>query len=119
MTLISFAVFTGCFFTKIPKVHIWIYVLTFGALGCFLSASFRRSRLTFNTDFEKNVYVFFGVERVIISMVCAVIIAFAIKSKLIFGENTSFHFLMFASTLAGFSETLIPNIFQKFDKVDS
>lgn len=90
-----------------------IYVCSAASIGGFISIS-RRLR---ETIFEKDVsflYIVYTFERNFISILAGVIIYFAIKCDLIFGvtskmSNPILGYIIFA-VVAGFSETLVPNL---------
>lgn len=98
-----------------------IYVCSAASIGSFISIS-KRLR---ETIFEKDVsflYVLYSFERNFISIIAGAIIYFAIKSDLIFGitskmTNPIFGYILFA-TVAGFSETLLPNLLINLEKKD-
>lgn len=72
------------------------------------------------TEYNINCINIYGVERMTISILAAAISYFAIQTELIFGlaKNISNPLIgyLFFSILAGFSETLVPNILTKIEK---
>lgn len=75
------------------------------------------------TIFEKDVkwylYVIYGVERVFVSIFGAVIVYFAIRANIVFGianelSRPIIGYIVY-SIVAGFSETLVPNLLLKLE----
>jgi hypothetical protein len=105
---------------QMPNIRIFIFVLTGGSIGGFLSVSRRLRKTVFEKDVNKYLYIIYGIERVFISILGAIIIFFAIKSNLAFGivnelTKPAYGFILF-SIVAGFSETLIPNLLIRLEK---
>ncbi|WP_291146009.1 hypothetical protein [Flavobacterium sp. UBA7680] len=96
-----------------------IYLISAGCLGGFISVSRRLNAMIFEKDVHRAIYVIYGIERIFISVVGSIIIYFSIKSNLIFGlvnelDKPIYGFIVFG-VLAGFSETLIPNLLIKLE----
>lgn len=96
-----------------------IFMATAGSIGGFISVSRRLKKTVFEKGVAMNHYIIYGIERVFISMFGAAIIYFAIYGNVIFGfvkemDNPTVGFILF-SFVAGFSETLIPNLLIKLE----
>lgn len=107
-------------FTDMPINRHLIFTVAAGAIGGFISVSRRIRQMVFEKDVDWYLYVFYGFERAIISIFGAIIIYFTIKSNFTFGvvndlDNPIFGIMVFAF-IAGFSETLIPNLLIKLEK---
>jgi hypothetical protein len=97
-----------------------IYVAAGGSVGGFFSISIGIKKIVKEKNVTKWLYYLYGAERVTISILAAGISYFAIQVDLIFGltknlSNPIIGFIFF-SILAGFSETLVPNILTKIEK---
>ena len=97
-----------------------IFVAAGGSVGGFFSISIGINKIVSEKDVTKWLYFLYGAERIIISILAAGISYFAIQADLIFGltKNLSNPIIVFIffSILAGFSETLVPNILTKIEK---
>ena len=100
-----------------------IYVITAGTIGGFISVSRRIKQMVFDKDVNKYLYIFNGLERVALSAFGAIISYFMIQSSIVFGFiselNESTYGMIVLSFLAGFSETLIPNLLIKLENKHS
>ena len=106
----------------------WIYakfirIATFGAIGGFISLNIRLNEIKFEISDSTISYIFVSLYKVIFSMLASIIVFFLIESDFILGiikteSSNQLYFLYVISTLAGFSESLLPNIFKGIeDKV--
>lgn len=106
----------------------WIYtkfirIATFGAIGGFISLNIRLNEIKFEISDSTISYIVVSLYKVIFSMLASIIVFFLIESDLILGiiktkSSNQLYFLYVISTLAGFSESLLPNIFKGIeDKV--
>lgn len=93
-----------------------------GAAGGFLSVAIGIRKLDIDPDTRWVVNAFFGLIRLTIAIVSAIILYFLIKAKLILqpvfsgtSDNEAFALYSFAA-IAGFSETLIPNILRRTEE---
>jgi hypothetical protein len=91
-----------------------IYITSFAFIGGFISISRKLKSTVFQKDVQKRIYFFYAVERMTIAGVAGIVLFFAMKSNLAFGiiqelEYPIFGYVVF-SAVAGFSETLIPNL---------
>lgn len=98
-----------------------IYVCTAGSIGGFISVSRRIRQMVFEKEVGSFLYVFYGLERVFISILGSIVVYFIIRSNILLGfvnelgELAIYGILVFAF-VAGFSETLIPNLLIKLEK---
>jgi len=116
----SFIVYYYALFTEKVILRDLIFTSTAGSLGGFISITRRLKQTIFDKDVKYYLYIFYAIERMLIAIVAGVTIYFAIKSNLIFGvvtklEKPIFGYFIF-SIVAGFSETLIPNMLITLEK---
>lgn len=93
-----------------------IFTAASGSLGGFLSVSRRLRTMSFEKEIPSYTYFFYGLERVTVSVCGAFIVILAVKSGLggvIIKDFTTG--TMILAVVAGFSETLIPNILVKIE----
>lgn len=115
----SIYVYTQRIAVDLPLVRSMIFVVTAGSIGGVLSVSRRLKRTLFEKDVHWALYIIYGFERTFIAISGAVILFFAMKSNLAFGTTNEFShptmgYVVF-SIVAGFSETLIPNLLVKLE----
>lgn len=118
----AFAIITYAFqlFLEFNLIRSLIFTIAAGSIGGFISVSRRIRQMAFEKDVEAYQYFFYGIERSLISSFGAVIIYFVITSNLAFGiinelEKPLYGITVF-SFIAGFSETLIPNLLIKLER---
>ncbi len=94
------------------------YVATCGSLGGFLSVSLNLNRLNIDPDAPWHLNAISGASRILIAMIGAIFAYFLFKADIILGiisrSETEFAVLAL-SLVAGFSETLVPNILRKVE----
>jgi hypothetical protein len=97
----------------------YFLIATFGSIGGFMSIAIKISYSKYNFDKDKTVQILSAISRIFISMFSAVAVYIFIQSNLLLGllkqADNVFVFYSFA-ILAGFSETLIPDIFKIVEK---
>jgi hypothetical protein len=120
--LIIFSILTNyCkWFSATEHLKNLIFVCTAGSIGGFFSISMGLKKIICEKEVGPGLYVAYGIERVIISILAATIIYFAIKADVIFGNfnsisNPLIGYILIAF-VAGFSETLVPNLMKKLEK---
>ena len=100
-----------------------IFTATAGTIGGFISVSRRIRQMVFEKEVDWYLYLFYGFERVSISAFCAVIAYFIIHSNLALGIinelTTPIYGILVIAFVAGFSETLIPNLLIKLEKTNT
>ena len=111
--------YNDLYLEKIEIKHL-IYMATAGAIGCFISVSRRLRKTIFEKDVKSILYIIYGLERVFISVFSSVIVYFSIKSNLVFGlanelDKPILAYIVFG-IVAGFSETLVPNLLIKLER---
>jgi len=93
-----------------------------GALGGFLSVTVGIRRLAIDPDGDWKINVIAGGSRIVISMIGAVFVYFAIVSNLLLGllpiENSTAG-VFAVSIAAGFVESFVPNLFLQSDAAES
>lgn len=121
LLLIAFSIYNYYNNLYLEKIEITnlIFMATAGSIGSFISISRRLRKTIFEKDVHWILYIFYGLERVFISIFCSVIVYFAIKSNLIFGlanelDKPILAYIVFG-VVAGFSETLVPNLLIKLE----
>jgi hypothetical protein len=93
-----------------------VRVATCGAAGGFLSVAIGVRKLDIDPDAQLWVYAYYGLIRLTIAIISAMVLYSLIKAGLVLqpmfaGETDRGMFALYAfATAAGFSETLIPNI---------
>ncbi len=107
-------------FIDFLQIRNMVFIVAAGSIGGFISVSRRLRETVFEKDVGSIMYIIYGLERVFISIFGSVIVYFAIKSNFVFGivnklEKPLYGFILFA-IVAGFSETLIPNLLIKLEK---
>lgn len=106
--------------------YIYIKIATFGAIGGFISLNMKLENIKFEISESTISYIIVSMYKVIFSMLTSIICYFLIQSELILGiiknnNSNNLYFIYSISTLAGFSESLLPNIFKSIEnktKVD-
>ncbi len=116
----SIYVYSNKLFFDVWEVRQLIFIATAGSIGSFLSVSRRLKDTVFEKDVNKYLYIAYGAERVFISVFGAVVLYFAMRSNLIFGivnelAKPIYGYIVF-SVVAGFSETLVPNLLIKLEQ---
>ena len=102
------------YFEGKPEFATFAKIATCGAFGGFLSVSLNVWKLEIDLDASRMLNFASGGSRIIISIVSAIFIYFAIKSKLVLGAmDDSSYGVLVASVVAGFSESFVPNIIRK------
>lgn len=99
----------------------FIKIAMFGSLGGFISLNVRLKKIEFEIFENMWSYILVSVYKLAFAMVSSIISFFLIESELLFsvlkngGDN--YRYLAYVvATLAGFSESLLPNIFSNFEK---
>jgi hypothetical protein len=99
-----------------------VRVATCGVAGGFLSVAIGIRKLDIDPDTRWWVNAYYGLIRLTIAIVSAVVLYFLIKAKLVLqpvfsgaSEQEAFALYAFAAA-AGFSETLIPNILKRTEE---
>jgi hypothetical protein len=110
----SICCYYGYVFTGQSQLKTFIYLLTGGGIGGLISTSIRLRNISFESGIKNGWYIFYGFQRIVISMFFGIIIYFAIRTNSIFGFVNDLHKPIFGyivfSIVAGFSETLIPTL---------
>jgi hypothetical protein len=99
-----------------------VYLIGFGSsLGGIMSILYRIKSYNFEEYLDKKYYFFIGFERSVIAIVAGIIIYIGVKSGLIFPNfnMNNIWVTLFLMILAGFSESFVPSILNKFSVRDS
>ncbi len=94
-----------------------LYAITCGSLGSFLSVMLNLSKLELQIDVPP-MNIALGASRVIIGIVSAILAYLLMKANLLFGvlaQGDSQYAILVLCTVAGFSETLIPNVMRSLE----
>lgn len=105
---------------KYQELKRLFYVGTFGVIGGFISLNLKLDKVEFKVSESNWSYIIVSIYKSVYSILAGVICYFLIKSNLLLGilEGTGEsgkYFIYSISALAGFSETLLPNIFSKIE----
>ncbi len=124
LAVIALVAFVFEFFLPLPPTpwRDFVRVVACGAAGGFLSVAIGIRKLDIDPDTRWWVNCYYGVIRLTIAIVSAIVIYFLIRAKLVLQPlftgasiNESFALYAFAAA-AGFSETLIPNILRRTEE---
>ncbi|WP_271765467.1 hypothetical protein [Aquimarina algiphila] len=112
--ILSIVIYSNNLFQELVHIRYLIYISTAASIGGFISITRRLKQMNFEKDVHPLIYIFYSLERMIIALMAGVVIYFAIQSDLIFGivknlEKPIYGYIVFG-VVAGFSETLIPNL---------
>ena len=89
----------------------------FGAFGGFISLNTRLEKIEFRLYEGTLSYILVSIFKLSFSCVSSIIVYFLIESDLILSTfKNSPGIIYIAATLAGFSESLLPNIFSGLEK---
>ena len=103
---------------EISKTAIkYLYICMFGAFGGFISLNTRLEKIEFRLYEGTLSYILVSIFKLSFSCVSSIIVYFLIESDLILSTfKNSPGIIYIAATLAGFSESLLPNIFSGLEK---
>jgi hypothetical protein len=94
-------------------------VASCGAIGGFLSVSLNVWKLEIDLDAGSALNFAAGGSRILIALMAAIFVYFAIKSELILGTmGKSEYGVYVACIISGFSESFIPNIIRKMSETN-
>lgn len=98
----------------------YIKIATFGAIGGFISLNIKLKDMKFEISESTISYIIVSIYKVVFAMLTAIISYFLIESDLILSSiknsSTNYLYLVYTiATLAGFSESLLPNIFKNIE----
>jgi hypothetical protein len=98
-------------------------ILACSVIGGTFSLSVKLRNLTMLRSVRRRTYVLYGLERSFISMAAGTIMYFAVSAKLIFtallsgnDDKQNLFTIFFLAVLAGFSETLVPDLLVTLEK---
>ena len=117
---VRLASFKGIIGTKAETLELLLFVITSGVIGGFISVSYKLKSIAFERGVTWHLFLIYGIERLVISILASLVLLFSIKANIIFGfvkdAPSPFYGYMFFGVLAGFSETLIPDLLIKMEK---
>lgn len=95
----------------------YVYICMFGAFGGFISLNTRLEKVEFRLYEGTISYILVSIFKLSFSCVSGIIVYLLIESDLILSAfKNSEGIIYIAATLAGFSESLLPNIFSGLEK---
>lgn len=95
----------------------YLYIIIFGAFGGFISLNSRLEKIEFSIDERTWSYILVSVFKMAFACISSIIVYFLIKSDIILSAvKGSQGIIYIAAALAGFSESLLPNIFSGVEK---
>lgn len=103
------------------KYQQYLKIATFGSLGGFISLNIRLKKVEFEISETTWSYVVVSVYKMVFAIVSSLISYFLVEAELVFTafKDVSANYIYLEYTvaaLAGFSESLLPNIFSGFAK---
>ena len=122
IVVIIFSVMFLLNITDKNSVFYQIYLIGFGSsLGGIMSILYRVKSYNFEEYLEKKYYFLIGFERSIVAIVAGIIIYIGVKSGLVFPQfnMNNIWVALLLMILAGFSESFVPSILNKFSAKDS
>jgi hypothetical protein len=105
-----------------PGILFYFFIVTCGSLGGFLSVSLNLRKLDIDPEAPRSINIISGTSRILIGMIGAVLVYFLIKANILLGlisQANSEYAILAACIVAGFSETLVPNILRKMEQQGS
>lgn len=117
---VSLLAYSTHYFRDLKQIETLIYVGTGASIGGFISINRKLKQMVFEKGVQSRWFVLYALERVFISIFAGIVVYYAIKSNLIFGQVAKLSpptpgYILFAA-VAGFSETLIPNLLIKLEE---
>lgn len=114
------SLFLALFLKNYQHLKEIFYVGAFGSIGGFISLNLKLNKVEFDISESYWSYIFISIYKSIYSILAGIICYFLIKSNLFLGainnsSPESRYFIYSISALAGFSETLLPNILNKLE----
>lgn len=94
-----------------------VSVIVFGAFGGFISLNTRLEKIDFNVYEGMGSYILVSVYKLAFACISSIVVYYLIESDMILSAmKDSKGIIYVAATLAGFSESLLPNIFSGIEK---
>jgi hypothetical protein len=96
------------------------YATTFASYGGFISVSITLNQLVFETELRNRDYMFYGLTRILVSILGGIFVFIAVKSGLILNVAGSSFFGVFVFCFfAGFSEKFMPDLLKQLEARDN
>jgi hypothetical protein len=119
LIVFSISTYYNKYFYDYIHIKNLIFICTAGSVGGFFSISIGLKKIICEKEVSNWLYITYGFERIIISILASTIVYFGIKTDLFFGSINSLTSPIIGYILiafaAGFSETLIPNLLTKIE----
>jgi len=131
LTCIAFSVYIYLYnplFSTHTSIRNLIFMLTCASIGGAFSLSYKLNNIKIAKGTKPIMYIFYGAERTFISIAAGFILFLAIKADFVFAfadnnivkddpnKISDMFKLFFLATLAGFSETFIPDLLVSLEK---
>ena len=103
---------------KIDDLQLYLKICALGCIGGSLSEALRLKTINLETDASIFINLFAGISRMVVSVLCSASAYILIKGNIALGfikDSNSPNLLNAILLLAGFSETLIPNVLNKIE----
>lgn len=95
----------------------YLNIMMFGAFGGFVSLNTRLEKIEFVIHERTWSYILVSIYKMVFACVSSIIVYFLIESDMMLSALKDSHGIIYiAATLAGFSESLLPNIFSGIEK---
>ena len=95
----------------------YLYIMIFGAFGGFVSLNSRLEKIEFTVDERTWSYILVSIFKIAFACISSIIVYFLIESDMVLSAlKDSQGIVYIAAALAGFSESLLPNIFSGVEK---
>lgn len=123
LILISYLTYCGYISWCCEKneiIKLFIYCITTASMGGFISLALKLKKIEIDFELPMTNIIFYGIERMVISILSGILLVVIIKSDLILSiinqsDNPFWGYMTF-SAIAGFSENYIPDILSKIEK---
>lgn len=95
-------------------------LMLYGGLGGFISVTISVKKLSLDISFYNWSHSVYGIFRIILAVICALVSYLLIKSGFIFSnlDNDNMFIIYLFAVMAGFSETLIPNVLKQIENTE-
>ena len=118
LSLCVFLVSRGIGVTGEIALHI-LWALVFSSMGGFLSIALRSQKLKIDPQNSYIATAVYGAIRIVIAMICGTLVYFLIRGEFLLGflkGGADISGYIIAYFLSGFSEQLVPNIFNRIGR---
>ncbi|MGH9954545.1 MAG: hypothetical protein ACRD39_02650 [Nitrososphaeraceae archaeon] len=115
LSIVSFTCFY--FIGNLNTLVQLLYAATFASYGGFISVYIALNQLVFETELQKRDYIFYGLTRILVSILGGIFVFMVVKSGLVLNviaDSSLFSVFVFCF-VAGFSEKLVPDLLRKLE----